>query len=159
MPDSGNFDVNNRYSLFALSNAGNKAPVSLWADPTTHQLLFTHPALDDLADGNIELTAFQGGTWTIDVGSTQGTSSSTTQVGDSATVVTLKASNTGRIKLVVVNTSTAVLYVKEGSAATTSDWTYRLEQYDIAIIDDYSGVVTGIWASDTGGFANCTETT
>lgn len=88
----------------------------------------------------------------------KGSTSTTTQVGDSASVVTLKAANTSRVKLVIVNTSTAVLYVKEGSTATTSDWTYRLEQYDGSIIDDYTGIVTGIWDSDAGGGANVTET-
>lgn len=87
-----------------------------------------------------------------------GSSSATTQVGDSATVVTLKAANSARVKLVIANTSTAILYVKEGSTATASDWSYRLEQYDVAIIDDYDGVVTGIWSADSGGFANVTET-
>lgn len=87
-----------------------------------------------------------------------GTTSTTTQVGDSATVVTLKAANSSRVKLVIVNTSSATLYVKEGSTATASDWSYRLEQYDTAIINDYDGIVTGIWSADSGGFANCTET-
>lgn len=89
----------------------------------------------------------------------KGTTSITTQVGDSATVVTLKAANTSRIKLVIVNTSSAVLYVKEGSGATIADWTYKLNNDDTTIIDDYSGIVTGIWASDAGGGANVTETT
>lgn len=87
-----------------------------------------------------------------------GSTSTTTQVGDSATVVTLKAANADRVKLAIVNTSSAILYVKEGSGATASDWSYRLEQYDEAFIDDYTGIVTGIWASDAGGFANVTET-
>lgn len=37
--DRGGFDVNNEYSLFALSNDGQRDPVSLWADPTTHALI------------------------------------------------------------------------------------------------------------------------
>lgn len=135
--DRGRFDVNNRTSLFAVSNADGETPVSLWADPTSHRLLFS---------ATVSLIA-------------GGTTSVTTQVGDSTSVQTLKASNTSRVKLVVVNTSTAILYVKEGPIATTSDYSYRLEQYDGAIIDDYSGLVTGIWSADSGGFANCTETT
>jgi hypothetical protein len=112
--------------------------VSLWADPSTHRLL--------VDPGTITIT------------NPSGTTSTTTQVGDSATVQTLKAANSSRIKLVVVNTSTAVLYVKEGSGATTSDYSYRLEQYDTAIVDDYSGIVTGIWSADSGGDAKVTET-
>ena len=91
-------------------------------------------------------------------GGAGGSTSTTTQVGDSTTVVTLKAANSSLIKLVVVNTSSAVLYVKEGSTATASDWSYRLEQYDTAIIDDYDGIVTGLWSADSGGDCKVTET-
>src|SRR5665213_2626140 len=55
VPDSGNFDSNNRYSLFALSTAGNKAPVSLWADPTTHALVVN--ASVSLSKDNIPASA------------------------------------------------------------------------------------------------------
>jgi len=132
-------------------DAGAKRTVVRAQDPVSGN--WVNIAATDNGDGTFSLKTSAAVTFT------RGASSATTQVGDSATVVTLKAANTSRVKLTVVNTSSAVLYVKEGSSATTSDWTYRLEQYDSAIIDDYSGIVTGIWSSDAGGVANVTETT
>jgi len=87
-----------------------------------------------------------------------GTTSTTSSVSGAVTAQTLKAANTSRVKLVVVNDSTAVLYVKEGSGATTTDYSYKLNNGDTVIIDDYNGLVTGIWASATGA-AKITETT
>jgi len=38
MTDRARFDQNNEPSLIAVSNADGTTPVSLWADPTTHDL-------------------------------------------------------------------------------------------------------------------------
>ncbi|MHA2403980.1 MAG: hypothetical protein ACXADH_13375 [Candidatus Kariarchaeaceae archaeon] len=87
-----------------------------------------------------------------------GTTGDTTSVASSITVVTLKASNTSRKSLKIVNDGTKVLYVREGAGATTSLYTWKLEQDEMAIIDDYNGVVTGIW-DVANGSAKVTETT
>jgi hypothetical protein len=87
-----------------------------------------------------------------------GTSGDTTSVPSSATVVTLKAANTSRKSLKIVNDGTKILYVREGAGATTSLYTWKLEQDEMAIIDDYNGVVTGIW-DVANGSAKVTETT
>lgn len=89
----------------------------------------------------------------------RGTSTATTQVGDSASSLTLLSSNTSRIRAVITNDSTAVLYVKEGTTASATSYTYRLAQYDSVVIDDYTGRIDGIWASDAGGNAYVGETT
>lgn len=39
MADRSRFDQNNRNSLIAVSNADGETPVTLWADPSTHQLI------------------------------------------------------------------------------------------------------------------------
>lgn len=39
MVDRAQFDQNNRNAIFAVSNDGQRTPVELWADPTTHELL------------------------------------------------------------------------------------------------------------------------
>jgi hypothetical protein len=82
-----------------------------------------------------------------------------TQVGDSATSVTLKALNAARKGLVIVNDSSAVLYVKYGATASASSYSYRLAQYDTLEMGAavYTGVVDGIWSSDAGGNALVTE--
>jgi hypothetical protein len=87
-----------------------------------------------------------------------GVTSTTSNVASSVTVVTLKAANTSRVKLVVYHDDTAsTLYVKEGSAATATDYTYKLSPGSTLFIDDYTGIVTGIWSAATGT-ARVTET-
>lgn len=94
----------------------------------------------------------------ITVALNDGATSTTSNVASSATVVTLKAANTSRVKLVIVHDDTAsTLYVKEGATASATDFTYKLTPGDTLIIDDYTGIVTGIWSAATGT-ARVTET-
>ena len=87
-----------------------------------------------------------------------GVTSTETNVSNSVTSVTLKAANTARIKLVVVNDDTAAtLYVKEGATASATSYTYKLLPGDTVIIDDYQGIVDGL-ASAATGTARVTET-
>jgi hypothetical protein len=86
-------------------------------------------------------------------------------VAGSASSVTLQAANTLRKGLVIVNDSTAILYVKFGSAASTTSFTYFLAgsvggvpaTLELPAVV-YNGIVTGIWASATGN-ARVTELT
>lgn len=88
-----------------------------------------------------------------------GANSAVTSVAGSASSVTLKAANTSRIELIIVNDSTAVLFVLLGSGtASNSNYTYRLAQYDTVIVDTYNGIVKGIWEAATGA-ARVTEIT
>lgn len=85
-----------------------------------------------------------------------------TEVPDQATVATLVASNVNRLGLIIENLSNAYLYIKFGSGAVISGaagHTFRLGTGDVFEMGDpiYTGVVTGIWASDAGGFAYVTE--
>jgi hypothetical protein len=72
--------------------------------------------------------------------------------------VTLQASNANRRQLVVVNDSTAVLYLKYGSGASATSYTVKLAAGDYweMPLPAYTGIVTGIWAS-ANGFAYVTE--
>lgn len=82
------------------------------------------------------------------------------QVGDSATSVTLKAANTSRKGLSVFNDSTAILYLATAATASTTAYTVQLQQGDYwETVAKYTGIVTGIWASDAGGNAYVTEYT
>lgn len=87
-----------------------------------------------------------------------GTSTSHSAVAASGTVVTLKAANTNRISLEIVNNGTGVLYVFKGSGASTSKFSTKLEQDGYYYIGDYNGIVTGIWTAPNGD-AQVTETT
>jgi hypothetical protein len=89
-------------------------------------------------------------------------SATTTNVGDSASSVTLLASNSSRVGWSITNMSSAVLYVKLGATATTTDsFIARLVQYDRVgqgpLDGLYTGLIAGIWASDAGGVAVITE--
>lgn len=82
-------------------------------------------------------------------------------VAGSASSVTLIASNTARRGAVIYNDSTAVLYLKFGSAASTTSFTYLLAAaatFETQASPCYTGIITGIWATATGN-ARTTELT
>lgn len=84
------------------------------------------------------------------------------QVASSATTVPLAAANKNRVMAVVHNDSTAVLYIKLGADASSTDYTYRMKPQgtmELPIHEDgrvYDGLITGVWAS-ANGFAYVTE--
>ena len=75
--------------------------------------------------------------------------SSTSNVSGSASSVSLLASNTARKKAKFYNDSSAILYLKEGTTASTTSFTTKLfpEGY---YETTYSGAIDGIWSSATG---------
>jgi len=88
------------------------------------------------------------------------TSGAVTNVNDSATSVTLLASNTSRKACVITNTSSAILYVRLASGtASALMFTYRLPQNATQEITmPYTGIITGVWATDPNdGVAVVTE--
>lgn len=83
-----------------------------------------------------------------------------TQVGCSATSVSLLAANTARKGVIIVNTSSAVLYVAFAATATTTAFTYQLGSgQSLTLTIPYQGAISGIWASSSGGDAVITELT
>lgn len=86
------------------------------------------------------------------------TTATLANVSGSASSVTLLASNAARLKAIIANDSTAILYVKFGSSATSTSWTFKLQADESVPIDTYTGIITGIWASATGA-ARVTELT
>lgn len=137
--------------------------VALPADPIGKMLMArARTAFADegsISNGDaIGLTATQHGelmTRTVAGGSLR------TSVGDSATVVTVLAAAgvaLGRKGATVFNDSAAVLYLALGSAASLTDFTVKIQPdgyYEVPM--GYSGIITGIWASDAGGSARITE--
>ena len=82
-----------------------------------------------------------------------------TNVAASAASVTVLAGNTARKGCIVVNDSTAGVYLKFGSAASATSYTYRLEAkqtFESPAGVTYDGIITGIWDSATGN-ARVTE--
>lgn len=101
---------------------------------------------------------------TFDSGSTNGPSSSSavTSVNDSNAVQTLLAANTSRKGYKVFNDTTVTAYVKLGTAATTSDYSYQIAPggfYESPVGENYTGALTCIWSADASGAAKLTEMT
>ncbi len=94
---------------------------------------------------------------TKDAGSATGTLAN---VASSATSVTLLASNTARRGAIIHNDSTQILYIKYGSTASVTSYTYKLYPDDAWEMPApvYTGIITGIWASANGN-ARTTELT
>jgi hypothetical protein len=105
-----------------------------------------------------------GSSLTVDgtVTATQGVASTATlaNVSSSATSVTLAASNGSRKALTIHNDSSAVLYVKFGTTASTSSFTVKMAAGDYYEVPApvYTGRIDGIWASADGA-ARTTEMT
>jgi hypothetical protein len=112
----------------------------------------------------------QSGTWTVQPGNTANTTAwlvtedksataTLANVASSASSVTLQASNTARKGWMIHNDSSAVLYVKFGTTASTSSYTVKLiadAYYEMPQGHIYTGIIDGIWASATGA-ARVTE--
>lgn len=117
--------------------------------------------------GDVDVTslpvAFNAGTTSATTQRTikaTGSTSTQTQVADSASSQTILAANTGRIRATIVNDSTTTLYLRESSsAATTSVYTYKMYPDETVIIDDYNGALTGIWSANASGNAIISEVT
>lgn len=88
-----------------------------------------------------------------------GTATVPSPVASILTTATLLASNTSRLGATIFNDSTANLYVKFGTAASTSDFTVKLPPgayYEVPFL--YTGVLTGTWDAINGN-ARMTELT
>jgi hypothetical protein len=80
-------------------------------------------------------------------------------VNDSASSVTLLASNASRKMATIFNDSTVALYVKFGATASLTSFTVKIaaQGYYELPIPVYTGVLDGIWDSDQSGAARVTE--
>lgn len=93
--------------------------------------------LDDSGAGQV--VHFDSGTATL--ANVSGATSSTTLI----------AANVERIGATIYNDSTAVLYVKFGSTASSTSFTVKMQTDDyFEVPNGYTGIITGIWASATG---------
>ncbi len=106
---------------------------------------------DGLTDAQLRATP-------VPVSKDKSATSTQTQVSDSATSVTILAANSDRIRATIVNDSTEILYLRESStAATTTNYSWKVQPDGTVVIDDYTGQLTGIWASDGSGQATVSE--
>lgn len=142
---------NTKFATDELSGGLGHAPLVLLSYSDSSGGLVPASANGLLVQGTATLSGADAATATV------------TSVADNAASTQLLAANAARIGWTVTNTSSAVLYVKFGSGATTTtSYTKRLAQYadcgQDSTIGIYRGAIYGIWASDPGdGSAVITE--
>lgn len=78
--------------------------------------------------------------------------STITTVAASATSVTLLAANPARRRLVINNHSGSAVFVAFAATATATAYTYKIPANSNVdgVLNDYTGIVTGIWNTATG---------
>jgi hypothetical protein len=132
----------------SVSNFPATQPVSIAASVAVTGTFWqaTQPVSGPLTDTQLRATPvpISGSVSTTPVAPT--TIATVTSVAVSTTVATLSASNVSKKKVVVFNEA-GTLYVKLGSAATSSSYSYRLTANSTLEIEDYAGIVTAIKAS------------
>lgn len=100
---------------------------------------------------------------TITVIPLTGSTPTQTSVSYSTASQTLKASNSSRIGITIVNDATRNLFIRlDPSAATSANFMYRLYPGSTLVLPDYgikcyTGEIRGIWASGGSGSARITE--
>ena len=88
------------------------------------------------------------------------TTATITSYSDSATAQELLAANSDRKGCIIFNNSPVILYVALGATATTSAFSYRLTPYatlELFAEKNFTGSISGIWASDSTGAGLVTE--
>lgn len=79
------------------------------------------------------------------------TNATVNSVASLASNVTLLSARVGRRGFTIWNNSSAILYVKLGATATSSDCTKKMAADEFwACPIEYNGQVDGIWASSNG---------
>lgn len=107
------------------------------------------------ATGAARMTELAGAFPPVDAAGT----STLANISGSASSVTLQANNANRLGLEIINDSTAIMYIKYGSAASVTSYTKKLyPQEAFSLTVRYTGLITGIWESATGA-ARVTELT
>jgi len=92
---------------------------------------------------------------------TYGTATHST-VGDAAASTTILAANSARRGASIINTSSAILYLDMSGGTATATTRHHVQLVQGAYFEvpfGYTGLITGIWASDAGGSANVVEYT
>ena len=86
-------------------------------------------------------------------------SASLTNKNDSDSSLMLIDENTDRIGLILFNDSTAVLYLKYGTTASSTSFTYKIPSMGTfeMPMPIYTGRIDGIWDANTSGAARITE--
>lgn len=131
------------------------------------------------ANGNLITTPLSSGTSAVNLTQVKGTTvsaanpvpvqpnsitSSTATLTSVTSVIsstTLLAANANRLGAFIYNDSTAILYIAYASSASTTAYTVQLASqafFELPTSPDYTGIISGVWASANGA-ARITELT
>lgn len=130
-----------------LSTLNGKVPANLTVTAT--RLLVDGSGVTQPVSGTVTATPAVAATSTL------------SNVSGSASNVTLLASNGSRKGAMIYNDSSALLYVKFGTTASTTSFTVLMQAgafFELPGPTIYTGIIDGIWASATGA-ARVTEIT
>ncbi len=105
-------------------------------------------SLEDLADKVADLL----------IETTLGGTAVRSDVASSATSVTIIAANESRIAVHIINDGVQNLFIKFGATASLTDFTHIIPAGLSRTINDYSGIIDGIW-NNANGTARITEIT
>lgn len=87
------------------------------------------------------------------------TTGTVTSVPQNAANVTLLAANASRIGATIYNDALVVLFVKLAATASSTSYTLQLAAGGFTSINNYTGIIDGIWAAAGLGAARVTELT
>lgn len=91
---------------------------------------------------------------------TSGTTATVTSVDSSNVSAQMLAANTARKSVIFKNTDANVCYVKFGTTASSTDYTFDVLPGEVVTIDRlYTGRIDAIWAADGSGALKITEIT
>lgn len=113
---------------------------------------------EDIPAKRVKMYAWDGTDWVrAGVGPSISNSATLSSVSDTASSTILLTSSTSRKGFRIYNDSTATLYVKYGSTASTTSYTIKLFPEGMLFEDGYNGRVDGIWSADASGAARITS--
>lgn len=139
------------YRINAVGYSNVRARISAWTSGT----IYVYGVCT--ADGESGIVALVGSSNIVTP--IRSATATLSNVASSASSVTILAANTSRLGASVYNDSTALLYVKLGTTASSTSHTVQVTAgayYEVPF--NYTGIITGIWASATGS-ARVTENT
>ena len=89
-----------------------------------------------------------------------GNSANVISISQSVGTINILLGNLDRRGFICCNDSTASLYLKYGSSASLTDYSIFIPAHSMyESIMNYTGLITGIWASAGAGFARITQVT
>lgn len=121
----------------------------------------TNRAAVNLVAGQVGVAAGAGtdSALTVRVTESTGATGTVTSVNDTASSTTLLSAAATRRKFIMYNSSTVDCYVKYGTTASATDFTWLVPAGATLEEEHYNGRVDGIWSSDASGAMKITEVT